>query len=486
MYVGDIEVPDSSGDWLLEAREDLRRLRCRALLDAAEAAASLCWMRDSLELAQRAADLDLGEEAARALMRALAGVGEIGKALDVFDKTRRSLADCYGVDPSPQTRALHLQLLTGTAAEHEEVGLVGHEEAVDALAATAAGMLRSGGCGGIVWLVGEPGSGRDSVAEAACRQAELSMHDMGRDSWLQRPGEMRVPLWEMPDSDVVVMPHADAVPSHAMKVLDTVARRHGGVLVVPVRRAPVLPAADETEPVSHEIVRVGPLTNDELAELTSVVLQGRPGARLLQQIRAASGGLSGEACRVARGWLSQGRVVWSVGGLELAETQAGKAASTSGTLRRRLRMLSPFAEDVVEVLAVASAQLDEQQLTDVVLSLREGGVVADVAEALDQLVDSGLVVRGDAGFTLRESHAGPELLSWMRPGARQRIHRLVADRVTLPLPDRVGHLIASGQHQPAEAVGSGEAEAQALTSQVVRQRRSSLLRHGAVTARRAH
>jgi DNA-binding SARP family transcriptional activator len=455
LYVGDIEVPDSSGDWLHEAREHLREQRCRALLDASDAAATLCWMRDSLELAQRAAALDMCEEAARALMRALAGVGEIEKALGVFDRTRRALAAKYGVDPSPQTRALHLQLLTGTAARDREVGLVGHEATVDSLAATISAMLRVEPGVGVVWLRGEPGSGRDSVVAAACAQAGLSMHDMGRDAWLHDQPTVPVNAWEIPDTDVLVMPHAESVPPHAEKLLDTLARQHGGVLVVPLRVAPDTTGVDRRGlgSVPRKVVDVGALSNDDLADLAELVLQGVPSRRLLRSLHAESGGLSGAACRASRSWLEQGRVVWSVDGLELMSPQPDEGAAASGMLRRRVRMLSPFAEDLVNVLAVAGTEVDAGQVAEVVLALREGARTSDVQDALGQLVDAGLVALGSAGYRLRESHARPELLAWMRPQVRSELHRLVADRLPLALPDRLRHLVAAGRHEEARSLG---------------------------------
>jgi DNA-binding SARP family transcriptional activator len=477
LYVGDLEVSDSSGDWLHEAREHLRRLRCRALLDAAEASASLCWMRDSLLFARRAADLDMCEEAARALMRAHAGLGEIEKALEIFDQTRRRLADGYGVDPSPQTRALHLQLLTGTAAvEEKDVALVGHEQALDALTESVLRMHGADRGAGIVWLVGEPGCGRDSIAEAACRQAGLSMHDMGRDPWLR--GSVGVPAasWELPDADVVLMPSAESVPRHALKVLETLAGRQRGVLVVPVRRAPDATVRDGSLDVPQEVVEAGPLTVGELSELAEVVLQGMPGPRLLRQLRAASHGLSGTACRTARSWLTEGRVVWSIDGLELAAAPTPQGAAASAVLRRRLRMLSPGAEDLVNVLAVVGGDVGRRQLAEVVTSLREDGVDPDVETALGQLLDSGLVVLGAAGYRLREDHARLELLAWMRPSLRHRIESLCADQVAIPKPRCADEPIAVGE-APRNAV--------TLTSQSSRPR-TSLLRHARATARRSH
>jgi DNA-binding SARP family transcriptional activator len=476
LYVGDLEVSDSSGDWLHEAAEHLRRLRCRALLDAAEASASLCWMRDSLVFARRAADLDMCEEAARALMRAHAGLGEIEKALEVFDQTRRRLADGYGVDPSPQTRALHLQLLTGTAGVEEKViALVGHEEALDALTESVLRMREADGGAGIVWLVGEPGSGRDSIAEAACRQAGLSMHDMGRDPWLRSSVGGPVTSWEMPDADVVLMPTAESVPRHALKVLETLADRQGGVLVVPVSRVPDA-TSEGSSAVPQSVVEANPLTAAELSELAEVVLQGMPGPRLLRQLRAASHGLSGTACRTARGWLNEGRIVWSVDGLELAAAPTPEGAAASAVLRRRLRMLSPVAEDLVNVLAVVGDEVGPRQVAAVVSSLRDDVVDPHVETALGQLLDSGLVVLGARGYRLREDHARPELLAWMRPSVRQRIQTLFVDRVVIPSPRRVD--------EPG-AVGEAPRTAVTLTSRSSRPR-TSLPRHVRATAQRSH
>ena len=450
LYVGDLDLPDNPGDWLYEARDHLRRARCRALLDAADAAASLCWMRDSLELAERAAALEMCEEAARALMRALAGVGELEKALSVFDRTRRDLARRYGVDPSPQTRALHLQLLTGTAARNRPVGIVGHEEAVQRLAAALSDVLRQSSQGGVVWLEGEPGSGRDCVTAAACREAGLSLHDVGRDVWLRDPHDVAVSRAEIPASDVVLMPHAESVPPHAIKVLDTLARQHGGVLVVPVAEAPQDSAAE----VTRRTVVVERLDESELCDLAELVLQGTPTNRLMRHLRAESGGLSGVACRVARGWLTEGRVVWSVDGLELAESATGRLLGAAGTLRRSLRMMSPFAEDVVNVLALADVEVEADQVAAVVAELHAGASAETVGTALDQLVDAEHVVRGGRGYRLREVNAHPEIVAWMRPRLRQQLHRLVADHVTLSTPHRLALLIAAGEHGRADQLGS--------------------------------
>jgi DNA-binding SARP family transcriptional activator len=454
LYVDDLEVPENAGEWLHEEHDRLRQLRCRALLEAAEAAAALCWMRDSLDLARAAAAIDSCEETSRALMRALAGVGELDKALEVFDRTRQDLAQRYGVDPSPQTRALHLQLLTGMVDCARDVGLVGHGHSVLSLTSRLS-MLAHGQGRGVVWLEGEEGSGRDHVLATACRNAGLTLHDLGRDAWLHDQASVSAALSDVAHGDVVLMPHADTVPPHALKVVDRLAQ-NGQLLVVPVREAPEL-GGDLG--VTHKVEHVGPLDDQELLELAEVVLQGTPSGRLMQRLADESEGLSGTACRVARSWLAAGRVVWSVEGLELAEGRGAQVRGASATLRRSLRVMSPFAEDLVNALAVAGSEADPDDVVAVVLRLHPNATADEVMDACDQLVDGGHVVVDWEGLRLRQDLAG-EVVAWMRPTLLQQLRRLTAtELVSLPLPRRVELLVEARETNHAMQLGTAALEA---------------------------
>jgi DNA-binding SARP family transcriptional activator len=65
-----------------------------------------------------AVELDpTNETAHRLLMRAYAALGETAAGLRDFEVYRRHLAEELGVDPSPETRALHLELLRSTTSE---------------------------------------------------------------------------------------------------------------------------------------------------------------------------------------------------------------------------------------------------------------------------------------------------------------------------------------------------------------------------------
>ena len=455
LWVGDLDLPDSPGDWVYDARERLHRLRCRALLDAADAAATLCWMPDSLELARRAEAVEPSERVARALMRALAGVGEVQKALAIFEQTRRELAAHYGVDPSPQTRALHVQLLSEATARTWRAGTVGHEVAIRALAGILEANRQPDRNGALVWLEGEPGSGRDSVARAACRTVGLCLHEPGRDTWQVDDLDLECELDGVPATKVVLLPPSYTVSSRLLDVLERLVRRRGGTIVVPVQRAPGAgPAAD----VQQHAVRVNALDDDELHQLAEMVLQGRPTADLLGRLRSASGGRSGAACHLARTWLGESRVVWSVGGLALADVSPAQLPAASLALRRRLRMMSPFARDVVDVLSVTADETDGDEVAAVVCELRPAATPGLVHAALAELVDAEHVFQGWRGFRMRDDAVRREIATWMRPTTRRRLCLSVAEHVSLPLPLRVDLLVAAGEHERAVRFGAAALE----------------------------
>lgn len=112
LYRGDFHASDDDSSWAVFAREELRGLRLRVLADATRCALETGRFRDALDLARTVVLLDPSSETAhRDLMRAHAELGEIGKALRVFESYRAVLAEELGIDPSRVTRDLHLRLL---------------------------------------------------------------------------------------------------------------------------------------------------------------------------------------------------------------------------------------------------------------------------------------------------------------------------------------------------------------------------------------
>jgi DNA-binding SARP family transcriptional activator len=117
LYRGDFHAHNDDSPWARAERDHLAQARRGMLCDAAEAAIALEEHRAALDLAAAAVRIDRSSETAhRAMMRAHAGLGEIGSALRAFEACRTHLAEELGADPSAQTRALHLRLLRGDTA----------------------------------------------------------------------------------------------------------------------------------------------------------------------------------------------------------------------------------------------------------------------------------------------------------------------------------------------------------------------------------
>jgi DNA-binding SARP family transcriptional activator len=112
LYRDDFHADDHDSSWAVAERTRLQHLRRTMARDAAEAALHVHHHREALTFATLAVELDpMNETAHRLLMRAHAALGEIAEALRDFEDYRTRLADELGVDPSPETRALHVKLL---------------------------------------------------------------------------------------------------------------------------------------------------------------------------------------------------------------------------------------------------------------------------------------------------------------------------------------------------------------------------------------
>jgi DNA-binding SARP family transcriptional activator len=90
----------------------LSRLRSRAILEYADAAAGLDQYDDSLPYLEWLAEREpLNERAWAALMIALAGTGRHASALDAFGQVRHQLREELGMPPGPELSAAHLRVL---------------------------------------------------------------------------------------------------------------------------------------------------------------------------------------------------------------------------------------------------------------------------------------------------------------------------------------------------------------------------------------
>jgi predicted ATPase/DNA-binding SARP family transcriptional activator len=99
----------------------LEGLRVTAMEDRFEAEVSLGQGAELVpELTDAVADHPMRDRLVAALMRALVAAGRDTEALLAYERTRETLADALGVDPSPELSALHLALLRGELGQREE------------------------------------------------------------------------------------------------------------------------------------------------------------------------------------------------------------------------------------------------------------------------------------------------------------------------------------------------------------------------------
>ena len=109
---GDVLVDEPYAEWAENLRSETRALTRRARR-AAWVAATALGDYDSAARAAESALVDdpLDEEACRAAMTAHASTGRPGEALRHYESLRSALTEQIGVDPSPETRALHMAVL---------------------------------------------------------------------------------------------------------------------------------------------------------------------------------------------------------------------------------------------------------------------------------------------------------------------------------------------------------------------------------------
>ncbi len=117
--MADVGLEDSEA--LDAAVTRLERMRLAALEDRFEAEVGLGHGAELVaELTDLAAAHPERERLVAALMRALAAAGRDTEALLAYERTRETLADLLGVDPSPELSALHVALLRGELGRREE------------------------------------------------------------------------------------------------------------------------------------------------------------------------------------------------------------------------------------------------------------------------------------------------------------------------------------------------------------------------------
>ena len=127
---------------------------------------------DALPLLEREAGRDpIPDDAVTAaLLRAVAAVQGVPTALERYETYRSRLADTLGVDPSPELRALHQELLARdrpvrSGLVHDATELIGREPDIAAVSA----LVRTSR---VVTVLGPGGLGKTRLAQVLARAAE--------------------------------------------------------------------------------------------------------------------------------------------------------------------------------------------------------------------------------------------------------------------------------------------------------------------------
>jgi DNA-binding SARP family transcriptional activator len=99
---------ESDEPWLISCRERLRNRFLRAVWRRGERLEKLGRFDLALELYRRGLDVDpLAEELYRRLMRCHHTAGQKSEAISVYERCKKVLRSVMGIDPSPETEALH-------------------------------------------------------------------------------------------------------------------------------------------------------------------------------------------------------------------------------------------------------------------------------------------------------------------------------------------------------------------------------------------
>ncbi|MET9019307.1 BTAD domain-containing putative transcriptional regulator [Actinopolymorpha sp. NPDC004070] len=343
LYVHDFRAYDVDSVWASEHRERLAVTYLSLLSDAADAAVALGWMHDAVEFASRVLAIDSwSERAYRALMYGYGGLGQTAQALHAFERCRSVLAEELGADPSPQTRAVHLHLLSADPVTHTECPFVGRTAESRWLGDIVRSTVDSG-LPSIVHLGGEPGVGRTALVTEVCRKLDLPLvradgdgPNAGRADLVDRvvasldqgadggepPERLAAAMSRSAPTVVLLRESDDAPPAYRNALCRAVLRSTGPVVVVLVSGTGkdtcelLYVHRGGTDERVHRL-DLPPLDATELTELAEGLLAGTPTEPLVTELLAVSAGLPGRAMATLNTWSRRGRIVSTPDGLAL-------------------------------------------------------------------------------------------------------------------------------------------------------------------------
>ena len=328
---------------------------------------------------------------------------------------------------------------------------------VDDLMIVLQDALDAPGGAGVVLVEGEPGSGRSLVAGQACARLRLSLRHVRRESL--DPSGAAAPFSGRALRDSVLwLPAVVQMTPTNLAWYVRIARERSVVLVVPVDRLDEeVRSTGWSGGTPVRVVTVPRLDRALLAATATDVLQGKPSDELLDWLMEETDGLAGLATERLRSLLTDGLVVWTPDGLTVRTHGPRDRLALAPLLQRLIRSLSPQTLDVLTIVAVVGVPVTVEEVERVLARLHPGSEGAGwVAQALDWLVDRGLLDVAPLGYRLRNEDHRDQLVGWLRPASTLRLHRAVAEELDITPLDRARHLVAGGRHQAAGELGAVE------------------------------
>ncbi len=436
LYVDDFHAHDDESEWASDIRDELRTRRKLMLVDAADSAIELGWMRDAIEMSTLAISLDACfERAHRSLMRAYAGIGETDSALRSYERCRRNLASNLGAPPSPQTEALRKQLTTLQPEQTSFSTYVGRERSITALSEAIRDSARGDGTA-LVCVVGAPGSGRESLLRVATERVPGSHLRPVRPPKIAR----QAPATEISHNngliDVAVKGPVDLPPTRGRaaiaELLATIPPQPRRVLVVITTPDVAALLAESTEsPYVPVIIESPPMSNGDLAQLAQSILAGLPAPDLLETLESRSEGLAGAAVEILRAWVSTGQVISTIRGLGLVSDSLTSTAlpAASATFRVLSEHLEPMDIEICQVMAVLDRPATAAQVMETLGSERRTEARRLEIEArLDHLTARGIFRTTGDTFTFRDRTTQDLFELWLRPSLQAKITQRIDEQ----------------------------------------------------------
>jgi DNA-binding SARP family transcriptional activator/CheY-like chemotaxis protein len=432
LYVADFQAYDDRSSWATETRDSLRMSRQSMLADAGESALKLMWMRDAIDFSTAAIAEDVCfERPHRTLMHAHAALGEVELALRAFEHCRVALSEELGADPSPQTRALHIQILSGDAEGPTIKPFAGRADEVRRLAAVLRTAVAGDGCH-VVCVAGRPGSGRGALLEAATARVEHAhLRVLLDDASLPASATALASVVSDHRTDVTEWGPCDGDPRWevirlvtAFGEIDPTIPRVIAVVTSP-EAADLLAEDLAGGPISLHRVTSGPVSDADLEDLATAALSGRPTPHLLHELITQSDHLAGRAVWILRDWMAAGRILSTMEGVELYDDVPASSgdAPLGSYFRLALERLTRDERDFCHLIALIDRPVTAEHVRRMI---DDGPGLDEIQTLMDGLADLGLLRIGRQGYDFRNRAIRDAFELHLRPSVKARTQRRIA------------------------------------------------------------